>query len=143
MRKTKFIDVFKTLKSKKGRKTNLSFAFGKSGVYIIKENNKIVYIGQSGSNLYRTILRHFQCWNDRTQARVTYINKLSKNKYKVRVVFVPPNKALQLERDLIAKYKPRDNPDKIQQVLEFQEQRKNKTYKVTDDFLKERDYVPF
>ena len=113
------------------------------GVYIIKENNKIVYIGQSGSNLYRTILRHFQSWNDRTQARVTYINKLSKNKYKVRVVFVPPNKALQLERDLIAKYKPRDNPDKIQQVLEFQEQRKNKTYKVTDDFLKERDYVPF
>ena len=52
MKKTKYIDVFKTLKSKKGRKTNLSFAFGKSGVYIIKEDNKIVYIGQSSSNLY-------------------------------------------------------------------------------------------
>jgi hypothetical protein len=143
MKKTKYIDVFKSLKSDKGRKTNLSFAFGKSGVYIIKEDNKIVYIGQSGTNLYRTILRHFQSWNDRTQARVTYIGKLSRHKYKVRVVFVPPKKAIQLERDLIAKYKPRDNPDKIQQVLNFKQERNGKTYKVTDDFLKQRDYVPF
>lgn len=142
MKKTKYIDVFKKHKGK-GRKTNLAFCYEKSGVYIIKEDNKIVYIGQSGSNIYRTILRHFQSWNDKTQKRVTYFGKESRHKYKVRVVLVPPKKASQLEADLIAKYKPRDNPEKLQYILDLKKERNNKTYKVTDDFLKEKDYVPF
>jgi predicted GIY-YIG superfamily endonuclease len=84
---------------------------GKSGVYIIKENGKIVYVGYSASNLYKTMYRHFQQWNDRQQQRKVYTNPAIVT---VRVVLTPPSKADKLEKALIIKYKPRDNKEKLE-----------------------------
>lgn len=80
----------------------------KAGVYIIYKGDDIVYIGYSGTNLYKTLYRHFQKWDDPNQIRVTY-NKLAN--ITVRVVYTATkNHAFRLEKALIKKYKPRDNP---------------------------------
>lgn len=93
-------------------KTNFRHINKKAGVYIIKSKRTgdIVYIGHSKTNLYRTMYRHFQSWDDPLQRRVVYKQK---NNYLVRVVFTSPARAEKLERGLIAKYKPKDNPYKI------------------------------
>lgn len=84
----------------------------KSGVYIIRKkgNKKFSYIGFSASNLYKTILRHFQSWNDPTQRRVTY----SKYGYEVKVLNASTKRAAAWEKFLIIKYKPIDNETKLE-----------------------------
>lgn len=93
-------------------KTTFPETSNRSGVYIIKENDKIVYIGFSGTNLYRTLYRHFQRWNHKTQSVTTYFEKLKVKKYLVRVVLCTPTQAAKLEKALIIKHKPRDNREK-------------------------------
>ena len=44
----------------------------KTGVYLIKQDSKIVYVGYSIGSLYKTIYRHFQDWNDKAQDRKVY-----------------------------------------------------------------------
>ena len=85
---------------------------GKSGVYIVRKkgNKKFSYIGFSASNLYKTILRHFQSWNDPTQRRVTY----PKNGYEVKVLKASINRAAAWEKFLIIKFKPKDNETKLE-----------------------------
>jgi len=70
-----------------------------SGVYYIKEraSNRIVYIGLSQSNLYRTIYRHFYYWQQR--------NWYSKDEYLIKIIFTTPAQAIKLEKFLILKYK--------------------------------------
>lgn len=70
-----------------------------SGVYYIKEraSNRIVYIGLSQSNLYRTIYRHFYYWQQR--------NWYSKDNYLIKIIFTTPAQAIKLEKFLILKYK--------------------------------------
>jgi excinuclease UvrABC nuclease subunit len=99
--------VFKFLPPYKGKNTTFPEAVKRSGVYIIKKAGKIVYVGFSGTNIYKTMYRHFQSWNDRTQQRVTYKNL--KN-ITVRVIYCTPVQANRLEKFLILKYKPIDNP---------------------------------
>jgi hypothetical protein len=94
-------------------KTNLSFCSGKSGVYIIKKGTQIVYIGYSESNLYKTITRHFQSWKDSSQVRVTY----PQIGVTIRVVITTPARAAALERALIVKHRPADNPNKLNNYL--------------------------
>ena len=48
-------------------KTNIRPLSNRKGVYIIRENDKVVYIGNSNNCIYRTIMRHFYKWNDRAQ----------------------------------------------------------------------------
>lgn len=80
----------------------------KPGVYIIYRGEEIVYIGFSGSDIYKTLYRHFQSWNDPNQIRVTYRNLRD---ITVRVVYtITKNHAFRLEKTLINKYKPKDNP---------------------------------
>jgi hypothetical protein len=82
----------------------------KSGVYIIFKNDVIDYIGYSGYDLYKTLYRHFQNWNDHTQVRVSYKNM--KN-ITVRVIYTKTKSvAEKLERALIIKYQPKSNPNK-------------------------------
>jgi hypothetical protein len=109
MKQTKFFKPY----AKPGS-TNLKFTDGKSGVYVIKRPGeaKTLYVGMSGSNLYKTITRHFQAWPDPTQVRVTYSQK---SNIVIRVIFTTPKQAERLERYLIQKYKPTDNPGKIAQ----------------------------
>lgn len=141
----RFIPVFKQLPRDGGTKFNLGFTKGKSGVYIIKENGKIVYIGYSYSNLYKTITRHFQNWNHRYQRVVTYANLVHSNRYTIRVVFTSPNKAKKLEEALTTKYQPRDNdqivfPEEYEEEEEIIKEHKKvvKEYESTDKW----DYPP-
>lgn len=82
----------------------------KSGVYLIKVYDQIVYVGYSGYNLYKTLYRHFQNW-DSPQYRATYYK--SDPNIKVRVLYCSPGQAKKLEKALILKYMPRDNQNKI------------------------------
>lgn len=89
-------------------KPKLRFTANKSGCYIIYENGKRVYVGQSQNNLYRTITRHFQEWNGANGTPVIY-NTGNGKKYEVGVIFCTGNQALSLEKTLITTYQPRDN----------------------------------
>jgi hypothetical protein len=109
MKQTKFFKPYN-----KPHSTNLKFTEGRSGVYIIKRpsRSKPFYVGMSQSNLYKTITRHFQSWPDPSQVRVTYSQK---SDVVIRVIFTTPKQAERLERYLILKYKPTDNPNKVAQ----------------------------
>lgn len=93
-----------------GDKSNLKFAKDKSGVYIIKRNGVISYIGYSATNLEKTCLRHFQSWEDTKQVRVTYKYRANCT---VRLIICTPARAAKLERALIVRHEPKDNPDKL------------------------------
>lgn len=109
MRKTKWKPPYD-----KAGKTNFPDR-KKSGVYLIKQKDSgvIVYVGFSGSDLYKTMYRHFQKWDHPSQPVVTYVNK-DRNNYLVRVVYCTPKQAAALEELLIVKYKPTDNPQKLE-----------------------------
>ncbi len=96
----------------KDGKTNFKYTNGKSGVYLIYKDSKLMYVGMSGSNLYKTMYRHFQSWEDSTQIRTTYNGKSTRNKFTCRVVLCSPSKAASLEKMIIIKHKPKDNPIK-------------------------------
>jgi len=88
-------------------KTTFADARGQSGVYLIKNSAKeIIYVGYSRNNLYRTLYRHFQTWNDREQPRITYSKT---GGYTVRVILTTPQQAERLEKYLVKRYQPRDN----------------------------------
>lgn len=86
-------------------KTN--FKLKKCGVYLIYKDEVLRYVGFSKTNLYKTLYRHFQSWNDKTQSRVTYNNLKG---IKVRVIYTnTPKQAYDLEKACIIKLKPKDN----------------------------------
>lgn len=104
----------------KGR-SNLGFTNGKTGVYIIREKKArgkryaTVYVGHSAGDLYKTITRHFQEWNDKEQPqRVTYKSFLPFRKYIIQVAFCHRSQLLPLEAGLIERYQPRDNTSQMQ-----------------------------
>lgn len=76
-----------------------------TGVYLIKENKKIVYVGYSKTHLDKTAYHHFQSWSDQDQTRAIYDRK----KVTVKFIFCSPAKAKLLEVYFIEKLKPRDN----------------------------------
>jgi len=92
----------------------------KPGTYIIYKESGVnkprvpVYVGFSASNVYKTLYRHFQSWNDRTQVRTTYSKT---GPYKVRVILSGPKTAEKLERLLLSKLQPKDNPRKLSLIL--------------------------
>lgn len=106
----KFIPVYNEIPGNgKNGTSNIAFASKKRGVYIIKENDLIVYVGSSTIDLYKTSIRHFQEWDSR-QRRVTYKSKLKKNRYTIRFIFMDSDSRIRLlESALIQKYNPRDN----------------------------------
>jgi len=86
------------------------------GVYLIYKAGVLRYVGYSGSDLYKAMYRHFQQWNDKTQIRVNY-NYLEG--ITVRVILTnTKQQASRLEKALIIKEKPTDNP--AQYWLEFE-----------------------
>lgn len=130
-------------KSKKGklvRKTTLPYITkAECGVYIIrsKRTKKILYVGNSGSQLYKTLYRHFQDWRKSRQYRAEYRDP---NKYEV-MIFLTKSclNASNLEQFYINKLGPRDgimkpavdqmeiqfsgtpNPSVIKEVMQFDE----------------------
>jgi hypothetical protein len=124
--KTKFVPVYKNLKDKElgwNTETNIAFAQGKTGVYIIKENGKITYIG-SGTNVYKNALRHFEPRKTRSGQR--YDKYLDKNDYTIRIVLTNTIKqAAALEMALIRKHNPRDNYVKYELISDYDERKAN------------------
>lgn len=95
----------------------------KRGVYLIYRvplfgEPKLLYVGFSGVDVYKALYRHFQAWNDR-QARIGQRDERvtfnPPGSYRVRVIY-PRTKAeaAELERALIVKHQPPDNPDKLE-----------------------------
>ena len=92
-------------------KSNLGFAKGKSGVYLIYNADQVcVYVGYSETQLEKTVLRHFQHWKDWRQKRVSYTDR---DAMKVRIIITTAIRAAKLEKALILTLKPKDNPDKL------------------------------
>lgn len=106
---TRVIDVY----GKQGT-TNIAWAKGRSGVYKIFRNKKLVYIGHSTYDLYKTVTRHFQKW-DKKQYRVTYYKEKYSQKFQVQFGLCDAKWAVRLERALIKKNKPKDNEDMMQE----------------------------
>lgn len=125
--KTKFVPVFKNFADKElgwKTETNIAWAQGKAGVYIIKENNKIVYIG-CGSNVYKNALRHFEPRKNRSGQR--YDKKLNSHDFTIRIVITNTLKqANALEMALIRKHQPRDNAIKYELISVYDERKATK-----------------
>jgi heterodisulfide reductase subunit A-like polyferredoxin len=101
----------------------------KAGVYLIKENENIVYIGMSQSCVVEALYRHFYEWNDVRQFanRVTYFNKLHKHNYQVVIMVTTKQEAAKLEQSMIITLNPRDNRERYEEIVEM--------------ILKQRGYV--
>ncbi len=92
--------------------SNLNFATNRAGVYLIYKNGKLRYVGYSAVNLYKTCTRHFQRWTKKYGIVTTYYGQ-NMNDFKVRVILCSAARAEKLEKALIIRYKPKDNPDKL------------------------------
>lgn len=119
-------------------RTNFPETQKRTGVYLIKENGKLTYIGFSGTDLYKTLYRHFQFWSEKeyrggkvvpAQYRVSYQSRMKRNRYTVRVVFCTAAQAERLEKALIKKHNPRDNALKYEQYqLSYQDKQDHLKY---------------
>jgi Uri superfamily endonuclease len=91
-------------------KTNIRFAQGKPGVYLIKKNGVLIYIGASDNDVYRKCLRHFEPYEARESDKHRYGDDYDENRYTVRIVLTNDGmQAYRLECALINKYTPVDN----------------------------------
>lgn len=110
--KSKFVQVYKDRGFKElGWKpiTNIRFAQGKAGVYLIKRNGILIYIG-AGANVYKTALRHFEPHPADGQNKQNYHDDYDFNDYTIRIVLTGTReRAAKLESALIRKHRPRDN----------------------------------
>ncbi len=90
---------------------------GQSGVYVIREDGEVVYVGQSSAGkLYETLTRHLQTWRrwkgfwrgqygEGHDPGLTY----ARERVEVAVRITDPDDALDEEARLIARLRPRDN----------------------------------
>ena len=125
-----------------------------AGVYFIRSNRTgaIVYVGSSTTQLKKTIYRHFQQWTDKQKSnnrsfeRVTY----AKTGYQIRFFKCTAEQALRMEKYLINKLEPRDNPLKYQ-LIKSQMEAGERLYKhalnsetiIKSDYVTEDTEVPF
>jgi hypothetical protein len=100
-----------------GSKTNISNLRQKTGIYFIYEDENLVYVGMSTSDIYRTILRHFQEWNDSKQEkRISYKNKRHRYTYHCSFILIEDEATVRnAELSYILTEKPRDNREKYSQ----------------------------
>ena len=111
MRKAPYIKKDKVLRAAFARSE-----YARPGVYIIRVNNKPVYVGSSESNVYKTMYRHFQSWSDPTQRRVVYSKRTPG--LTVEVFKLPVDKVRRKEAELLRALKPRDNENKIRTLFD-------------------------
>jgi hypothetical protein len=103
----------------KPRQTRFISSRWQAGVYLIKENGTLVYVGYAG-----------EC-NKVAPApyRVSYRQQMSSNTYEVRLIHCSKKQASRLEKVLILRYNPRDNRIKYQQYeLDKWDKRIENTY---------------
>ena len=83
----------------------------KPGVYIIKEDGFIIYVGYSKINFYKTLYRHFEKWEG-PAAGLTFVDQMDKFSYTARIIYCTSRQAEVLEKMLIRRYKPGANKNK-------------------------------
>lgn len=81
------------------------------GVYLIRYRGALRYVGYSRVDVYKALYRHFQQWDDRSRAykRATYPRTAT-----VRLIYCNAAQAARLERALILKHQPTDNPNQYE-----------------------------
>jgi hypothetical protein len=104
------------------KKRTLAHHAKQAGVYMIKEDDRIVYVGMSQSNVVSSLYRHFYSWSDRGYNRnrhhVTYFNKLDDHDYKVVIITTSKEDAPRFEQSLIITLNPRDNIEQYTNIIE-------------------------
>lgn len=123
MKVYKFAPPYRPGKTKGSQRTTFPETRDHAGVYIIKEDGKIVYVGFSSYSVYKTMYRHFQEWNHRFQEVVSYASRLGRHKDPVRPILCTDRQAYALEKRLIRKYHPRDNSVQYEAMLQEQDSR--------------------
>jgi hypothetical protein len=105
-----------------------------AGCYMIKENDKIVYIGMSQSCVVEALYRHFYEWNDKrgNDIRVTYYDRLLKKKYTAVIIITTKEQAPLFEQSLIVALQPRDNKEMYKELISI---RDNAPQRKEDDDL--------
>ena len=133
-----------------GRCSYRYIEYNKPGVYIILRNWEIVYVGMSESNVYRAFYRHFQKWSNASRHRYfgerkTY-DRNDGSSYMGVITLLDREVVRDIESDLIQRYKPIDNGQKIQ-YTKYQEYMKSKKLDddcfVADKGVKDDNDVPF
>jgi excinuclease UvrABC nuclease subunit len=122
-----------------------------AGVYVIKKNNVVVYVGMSYRDVKKTLYRHFQKWTDKRTyfskqnsiyERVTYHNE-NLDLFSCRVIFTDSDKQTEnLEQYLIKKYSPINNTLKIYYLSKKDEEIVKNIIK-KDNFVKEYETNDF
>lgn len=101
-------------KNGRTRKRTLRKYIKHSGIYFIRENGIIVYVGMSESCVVEACYRHFYPWRDcyrgmGCEYRTTYVNKLEEHTYEIAILHLQKEQVVMMERALIFSLKPRDN----------------------------------
>jgi GIY-YIG catalytic domain len=125
-------------------KTNIRFAQGKPGVYMIKKNGILVYVGAS-KNVYRKALRHFEPYSAEPGSKQDYNSDYDENNYTIRVIITNTSEqAYKLETALIQKYHPIDNKYIPQLEFDRQQERILEQYEAAPaDRFEENIDIPF
>ena len=121
MKVYKFAPPYRPGKTKGSTRTTFPETRDHAGVYIIKEDGKVVYVGFSSYSVYKTMYRHFQVWNHKFQQVVSYATRLGRHAYTVRPILCTDRQAYALEKRLIKKYHPRDNELQYEVMLQDQD----------------------
>lgn len=143
MKKSRWIDPYS--KNSKGvlvPSVKDCWTCAQAGVYLIRhiQTGNIVYVGSSSTQLKKTIYRHFQTWNDKKQPRIVYPKT---GYYQIRFIKCTAAQAAKMEKALIDKYQPKDNPLKYSEVFESEKKQGIKLYKkaLISPFLQKDDYI--
>ncbi len=123
-----FLPAYLPTKNKRGKTYGLSGIRKKTGVYFIKENGILVYVGMSRSNLQEALYRHFQDWQRSwAQKRVNYLD--FSNVYEVACITTEKDDAHPLEKCYILEFNPRDNNKR------YDEYRSQVEIKISDPYI--------
>jgi hypothetical protein len=112
-----FVPAYKPQTEGKRAKYGLTGMRDKPGVYFIKENNELVYVGMSRCNLLKALYRHFQHWKSWNQRRVSYKHDLKTHAYEIAVITTERDHAHETEKAYILKFNPRDNYDRYEEYM--------------------------
>ena len=95
----------------KRRKRGLPCKYKTKGVYLIRENGIIVYIGQSGHCIKKRCYRKFEApYSWRGTTALNYSSRIYTHTYEV--AFIPSSDQIirnHMEAELIKRFDPRDN----------------------------------
>lgn len=118
-----FQPLFGPARGKAGRMRTFAKLAREAGIYIIRENGVIIYVGMSQSCIVEALYRHFYYWkNDPTRTtnfpRTTYYDKMGSNSYDAAIFVTEKADAPKIERGLILSIQPRDNRERYQSYLD-------------------------